>query len=230
MPLSVIIGGTRGLGLALAKAFSEAGQDVWVAGRTKPSGEVPGIRHIQCDLSDPVHATEAVATALVGKSIDYLIYNAGIWENVTPDKLTAIDVTNIISVNLTSLVSIISRLIPNISAGAGRRIFLIGSTCGLENEGSTTAAYTASKFGVRGAAHAFREFFRPMGISVTCVSPGSIATDIPYSGNPELALSTHNAQRIPVEDLVLLIEAICKMSVASCPKEIVLPAMGDTDV
>jgi short-subunit dehydrogenase len=60
----------------------------------------------------------------------------------------------------------LSDLFSNIAASGNGKVVLIGSTSGLENEGARLVVYTATKFAMRGAAHALRKLFRPVGVPV----------------------------------------------------------------
>ena len=107
---------------------------------------------------------------------------------------------------------------------------MIGSTSGLENEGSGLVATAASKFGVRGAVHALREICRDAGVAVTCLSPGTLATDFTLNDGVEPVLNRYGRTRIPVGDVVALTRAVLRLSPASCVKEIHMPALGDPEV
>ena len=78
-------------------------------------------------------------------------------------------------------------------------------------------AYSASKFGLRGVAHALREHLRHERIAVTVLNPGSIAW--------EATLSSEDL--IPPTDIVSLVRAVLEISGRTVVKEIDLPAMRD---
>jgi NAD(P)-dependent dehydrogenase (short-subunit alcohol dehydrogenase family) len=99
----------------------------------------------------------------------------------------------------------------------------------LENGDGSAVAYTAAKFGLRGACHALRQHFRKASIAVTCLSPGSIASDFRH-GRVADALQRYRRRRMPVEDIVAMIRCILDLSPASCVKEITMPALKDEDV
>ncbi|MES1151157.1 MAG: SDR family NAD(P)-dependent oxidoreductase, partial [Dongia sp.] len=103
------------------------------------------------------------------------------------------------------------------------------STSGLENGDGSAVAYTAAKFGLRGACQALRQHFRKSGIAVTCLSPGSIASEFRH-GRAVDALKKHRTRRMPVEDIVAMIRCILDLSPAACVKEIAMPALKDDDV
>ena len=81
---------------------------------------------------------------------------------------------DIITVNLTSAIICIQKLLTNLKQSDNAKIILIGSTSGLENSGSQAVAYAASKFGLRGLGHALRENLRKDSITVTCINPGEV--------------------------------------------------------
>jgi short-subunit dehydrogenase len=229
----VILGASRGLGAALAIGLPQSGDQVWVASRSRPAflDRSDGVerRWLDLDLASR-DAPERVAAAVGDNPIEVLIYNAGIWEASSFDSTSDDEILEIINVNLSTLLLVVKHLVPNLQRSENARAIFIGSTCGLENEGSSGAAYVASKFGVRGAAHALRELLRPSNVAVTCLSPGSMATDVDYDRGPEAALEIHGGRRMPVHDVVRLIDCILNLSAASCVKEVSMPALRDTDV
>src|SRR5215203_3355673 len=174
----VIVGASRGLGASLAAGLPKAGDEVWCISRTRPDvlDRPDSIRRtwVQCDLSDPVN-TGAVKKILMDTPVDLFIYNAAIWDKHTFSGLKDAEVVAIIHVNLTSLLISLRDLFPNIAASGNGKVVLIGSTSGLENEGARLVVYPATKFAMRGAAHALRKLFRPVGVPVTVISPGSMA-------------------------------------------------------
>ena len=225
----VLIGASRGLGAALAAEFSNSGDRTWLLSRTEPDApEHSDQTWIEADLADSAAAIGAVKTALAEQPIHAFIYNAGIWERDNFDKTAPEELQRILDVNLGTAIQMIRALEGNLRAGRGNLI-LVGSTCGLENEGANTVSYVASKFGLRGAAHALREHFRSHMVRVTCISPGSMATDIGL-GESQRALETHKNKRMPVDDMVALIRCVLSLSPATCVKEMFVPATLDRDV
>jgi short-subunit dehydrogenase len=81
----------------------------------------------------------------------------------------------IITVNQTSAITSIQKLLPNLKRGENAKIILIGSTAGLDNAGNSQVSYVSSKFGIRGVGSAIREHVRKYGIGVTVINPGEIA-------------------------------------------------------
>jgi NADP-dependent 3-hydroxy acid dehydrogenase YdfG len=125
-------------------------------------------------------------------------------------------------------VLIVRLLERNLRAGRGN-VGFIGPTWGLENSGTDRVASAASKFGLRGAAHALREYFRVAMVRVTCINPSWFSPDAPQNQDTK-ALDGRGARPIPVEDLVELVRCITSLSEATCIKELVITATTDPDV
>lgn len=224
----IIFGASRGLGAAFSLGVPQRGDTVWLVSRSRPADHTDGVERvwIQADLTAPVEAAPTIADALSDSPLDVLIYNAGIWETDAFDRSYNVETVDeretldIIAVNLTSAILCIQKLLPNLRQSQNGKVILIGSTSGLENTRSPEVAYSASKFGLRGFAHALRENLRLDRISVTCINPGDIAD----------AAAAYNATRIPVQDLIAVVKCIMSLSNATCIKEIDIPAMTDTNV
>jgi short-subunit dehydrogenase len=164
-----------------------------------------------------------------------LIYNVGIWESkgfrddYDFEKDDPAEIANIININVTSAITCIQKLLPNLKKSDNAKIFLIGSTAGLEHNDFTQVSFTASKFGLRGIGNSIREHVKKYGIGVTCINPGEIATQIPLEDGIEKVLSTYGGTQIPLQDLISLVKCVMNLSKASCVKEINMPAMLDTN-
>lgn len=232
----LIIGASRGLGLALSIGLAKAGDSLWLVSRSRPDSmdRQDGIirRWIQADLNIPQEAASAISSALAGQAVDVLIYNAGIWETgsfgggyrfETASPQMNIDVIN---VNLTAAVVCIQALLPNVKQASDAKIILIGSTSGLENTNCPEVAYTASKFGLRGVAHALRESLRNDGIAVTCINPGTFSY-IPFDDGLEAVIAATGNAVMPVHDLIAVIQCVMSLSKAACIKEIDMPSFAD---
>ena len=127
---------------------------------------------------------------------------------------------NVLEVNLIAPMLLTQALLPKLRASSNPKIVLIGSINGLENTAMPEVAYSASKFGLRGVAHALREHLRHERIAVTVVNPGSIAWEAASS----------REDLIPPADLVRLVRAVLETSGRTVVKEIDLPAMQDRQV
>jgi short-subunit dehydrogenase len=215
----LIYGASRGLGAALAAGLPGPGDHVWPVSRSQPKPAADGVVQtwIPADLSER-GAGAAVAAALNGARIDVAIYNAGIWERAAFSRAYDVSRTDddenerVLQVNLVSAVTSLNKLLPNLRQSSNAKVVLVGSINGLENTRFSEVAYSASKFGLRGVAHALREGWRKYKIGVTVLNPGSFPNDIPY------------------EDLIALVRCVINLSNRTCVKEIDVPAMDDPNV
>lgn len=229
----LVIGGSRGLGDAFSIGLPDMKDTVLLVSRSEPASlnRTDGVARqwIEADLASS-NAGEILAESIGDLPLDLLIYSAGIWEQKSFEEEPVENLQKIIAVNLTSAITSIHALLPNLKKARHAKIILIGSTSGLDNEGGSAVAYTASKFGLRGLAHCLREYLRKDGIAVTCINPGSMATDLSFDEGAEAAIKKHDGKRIPVHDIVSLVKTIAALSPASCVKELHVPALNDTDV
>jgi short-subunit dehydrogenase len=239
MTAIAIIGASRGLGDAYARGVPDPGDTVWLVSRSRPASmdRDDGVtRHwIEADVAD-TGAADRIAGALGERPLDVLLYNAGVWESkgFTPDyafeDVPEPETRNIVAVNLTGAITCIQRLLPNLRRATHAKIVLTGSTSGRDNSGDREVAYVASKFGLRGLAHALRENVRDDGIAVTLINPGWIAAEIPWDAGLARTLELSGGRQVPVHDLVALVRCVLALSPATCVKEIDVPAMADPGV
>ncbi|CEH28987.1 short-chain dehydrogenase [Aneurinibacillus migulanus] len=232
----IVFGASKGLGDALVKGLPEPGDNVWIVSRSRPDSLLinDGVYRswIQADLS-LLTASSEIADVLENETIDVLVYNVGIWEkegfqdhyDFEQDDPT--DIANLIQVNITSAITCIQKLLPHMKNSDNGKIFLIGSTAGLENTNHSQVSFVASKFGLRGIGNALREHVRKYSIGVTCINPGELAAEIPYEDGAEKAIDAYNGTRIPVQDIVSLVKCVANLSKVSCVKEIHIPAISD---
>ncbi len=230
----LIFGGSRGLCAAFSLSLPARGDRLWLVSRSLPDlGDRDGVHRawIEADLASP-GAAATVADAVGDAPLDVVIYNAGIWEEdafSSAYDFAAVgedETARIIAVNLTGAITGIRLLLPNLRRSGRGKIIMIGSTSGLDNSTGREVAYAASKFGLRGAAHALRENLRDDGIAVTCLNPGNIGTIIVEDGAVR-SRPHEDRTMIPPHDLVALVKCVIGLSNASCVKEIDVMAMTD---
>ncbi len=234
----IIFGASKGLGEAFVQGLPEQGDQVWVVSRTRPRilDVQDGIQKywIEADLAKS-DASHLIANALHNVRLDVLIYNVGIWESkgfrddYDFEQDDPAEIVNIININVTSAITCIQKLLPNLKQSDNAKIFLIGSTAGLEHNDFTQVSFAASKFGLRGIGNAIREHVKKYEIGVTCINPGEIATQIPLEDGVERVLTEHKGTQIPLQDMVSLVKCVMNLSKASCVKEINMPAMLDAN-
>lgn len=233
----IIFGASRGVGLGFSIGLPDVGDTLFLISRTRPSSldRVDQVSRIwiSADLSVPQVAATRVAETIGDRAIDFLFYNAGIWEKnafestYSFEQSTPDEMEQVIRVNLLSAILCTHRLLPNLKRSSNPRVVYMSSLSGLDNSGAPEVANTASKFGLRGVVHALRECLREHRIPVTSLNPGNIAAEIAYETGAEAAIQTYDSQQIPMQDLVLLLRCLRQLSRVSCVKEIDIPAMPD---
>lgn len=181
----VITGGSRGIGLATAKAFSARGDQVIItgrdAGRLRSAAEqsqlqrqVDPIAFNVRDSASVEHAFQQIASCY-GK-IDVLFNNAGVAHALAPVETLAPEVwREVIETNLTGTYLATRAALPLM--GAGSSIVNNLSIAALQPF-SGMSAYNAAKFGALGFTKALREELREKGIRVIALLPGATDTEI----------------------------------------------------
>lgn len=229
----LIVGGSAGLGHGISCGLPDEGDCVWLVSRRRPPSLLhgDGIRRIwiAADLSDPEQIPRIKAG--IGEApLHGLIFCAATWESdENIEKVDNAEVYRILAVNTSSFISITKSVGENLRAAGNAKVIVIGSTYGLDNGPGDRAAYAASKFGLRGAVNAFRTAFRRDKVAVTCISPGAMASEIDFDNGSDAARERTEVTRIPLADMIALIDTLMKMSPATCVKEVVIPAMTDLD-
>jgi short-subunit dehydrogenase len=229
----LILGASRGLGAALVEGLPRKGDQVFGLSRSEPAWHRRKSaiqRHwIEADLCE-LGAVQNARREIGKAPIDAMIHVAGIWDEASFEAMHDDEIAEILDVDLRAFLAFARGLAPNLRRADHAKIIAIGSTNGIDNGDMTAVAYSAAKFGLRGAAQALRQHFRKDGIAVTCLSPGSIASDVGYGAGPAAALKKHRSKRMPVADIVAMIRCILDLSPAACVKEITMPALKDEDI
>jgi len=161
----LVTGGTRGIGLALARALTARGADVAVCGRhaerlAEVGVELPAVTALKCDLSDPsslLAFVERLRSTFGAPTI--LVNNAGIQFNhpwSTTDPKDVVDrLTKEISVNLTSPLALTALLLGDLIGGKETAIVNVSSILALTPKRSAPV-YCATKAAIRSFSQALR--------------------------------------------------------------------------
>lgn len=170
----LLTGATGGIGRVLARRLTRAGADLTVTGRdAKALRELAdglGARWVPADLADPGEVAE-LADRCAGTSM--LVANAALPASGDLLDYTLEQVDRSLTVNLSSVVALTRLLAPAmVTAGRGHLAF-VGSMSG-KAATPFSSLYTASKFGLRGFAHAARIDLREAGVGVSLVQPGFV--------------------------------------------------------
>lgn len=190
MKTVLITGGSRGIGRALVIAFAKAGYRVAFtykssAAEAEALSDELGALAIRADS-----ASEAEILAAVDKTvktlgeIDVLINNAAISSFSLLTDLSLEEWNRTLNVNLTAPFIYSKAVIPSMVRRHSGRIINVSSMWGVVGS-SCEAHYSASKAGLIGLTKALAKELGPSGITVNCIAPGVIATDMNKALDPE---------------------------------------------
>jgi 3-oxoacyl-[acyl-carrier protein] reductase len=180
----LISGGSRGIGRAIVEAFAANGDNVAFLYRSRDEeaaqvAQATGAVAIRADVSHPMEARRAIteAEAALGGTIDVLVNNAAIsWIGQMQD-MTDEEWRNILDTNLSGAFYLSRGVVSGMVRNHYGRIVSIGSMWGKVGA-SCEVAYSATKAGIRGLTMAMAKELGPSGITVNCVEPGFIATEM----------------------------------------------------
>lgn len=231
----VITGASKGLGKAIAEAFTkdEQGHNFFLCARNAAELEATGndlqgrfpqnkIHTKTCDVSDKTALQQFVEWINShAEKVDILINNAGVY---LPGSAYGEDdgmLEKLMEVNLYSAYHLTRMILPGMIKSKSGHVFNICSIASIMSY-PNGGAYSISKFALYGFSKNLREEMKPHGIKVTHVLPGAAYTDS-WSG------SGVDPERImEAADVAQMIYAAAQLSPQACVEEIILrPQLGD---
>lgn len=172
----VLVGASRGIGAAAARHLApRVGRLVTVSRSPAAAGE-----WVAADVGTD-EGVARVAAAVGDAALDALLFLGGTWE---ADAFTEAyrfadsppsEIRDVIGVNLVAPILLAQTLAPALARAAKPRVVLMGALYAHGPVGPEVAN-TASKFGLEGAALALQVSLGPLGIGVTLINPGNVAT------------------------------------------------------
>jgi len=217
---AIITGGTKGIGLGIAKAMLAKGMKVAITGReAKSTEEVANSLGKDCigiaaDVRD-LDKQKSLVDQVLNKwgKLDVMIANAGIGHFAPIDEMTPQQWHDVIDINLTGVFNSTKASLNALKESKGYLI-TIASLAGT-NFFPKGAAYNASKFGLVGFTQAVMLDVRNAGIKVSTIMPGSVAT---YFNDHEP--SEADAWKIQPEDIGKLTIDLLTMHPRTLPSKI----------
>ena len=170
-----IIGGTSGIGLALASFYQQKGHRVGVCGRdlSKLSTELPFEKY-EADVIDKELLTSVIHQFINSSALSLLINCAG---SYAEDVVGEISYDQAVAMLQTNIIGAINSLEigRELMSNSGGQIVLLSSISGILDYHSSSL-YTKTKRSVLQIADAYRRALRPFGIHITTIAPGYVAT------------------------------------------------------
>jgi len=189
--VALVTGGSKGIGRAIAAGFAQAGADLFLCSRKEEhlkaaTGEIreqTGVRveYTAADMAvrNDVDRVAQAALERFGK-VDILVNNAGWNIPQAIDEIRDEDWDYVVTLNLNHVMALTRALVPQMKERRWGRVIHISSIMGL---GSTAKrnVYSATKTALIGLARASALDLGAFGITVNCIAPGPIATEMPMS-------------------------------------------------
>lgn len=230
MYTALITGGSRGIGAAAARAFARAGFRVAFLYRRDDAAaqavaRETGAEALRCDVSDPCRVRSACAEAerLLGH-IDALVNNAGIAQQKLLTDVTDEDWRRMLDVNLSGAFYVTRAVLPGMIRRRQGRIVNVSSIWG-QVGASCEAHYSAAKAGLIGLTRALAKEVGPSGVTVNCICPGVIQTDMLAGFTPQdldaLAQETPLCRLGTAEDVAHAILWLCREEAAFVTGQVV---------
>ncbi len=173
----MVTGGSRGIGLATARLFADAGHRVAVTSRSGAPDD-DRLLWVSCDQADSASVDAAYSTieAELGP-VEVLVANAGITRDQLVLRMADEDFAAVVDTNLTGAYRMAKRAArPMLRARWGRLIF-VSSVVGLLGSAGQVN-YAASKAGLVGMARSLARELGSRGITANVVAPGPVNTEM----------------------------------------------------
>jgi 3-oxoacyl-[acyl-carrier protein] reductase len=172
----LVTGGSRGIGLAVARAMMADGDRVAVTYRN--SGTPEGLFGVRCDVTDADDVERAFETVEAEQGpVEVLVANAGITRDTLLLRMDDDAWDAVIDTNLTGAFRVAKRAARGMLRAHGGRMIFISSVVGLSGSAGQ-ANYAASKSGLVGFARSIAREFGSRNITANVVAPGFVDTEL----------------------------------------------------
>jgi 3-oxoacyl-[acyl-carrier protein] reductase len=180
----LVTGGSRGIGLSVAQAFREAGDEVAITYR---GGEPPAdFLAVKCDVTEPETVDTAFAEIEEKQGpVEVLVANAGITRDTLLLRMSEDDWASVIETNLTGAFRVAKRAAKGMLRLRRGRIVFVSSVVGLFGSAGQVN-YAASKSGMVGMARSIARELGSRGITANVVAPGFVETALTADLSAEL--------------------------------------------
>ena len=203
---TLVTGGGRGIGLAIARRFVAAGARVAIADLDEDGAHAAaealgnGTIALRCDVRSTADVDAAVAAAIAEfGGLDGLVNNAGIEITKPIAELSDDEFTNLFDINVAGTFRCTKAAIPALVAAGGGAIVNLASVAGTAGA-PLLSAYCASKAAVIRFTETAAIELRGLGIRVNAVCPGIIATEM----GERLVAPIEGIAPMPFDELIKL--------------------------
>lgn len=204
---ALVTGGTRGIGLAIARRLIAGGASVTILGRNAERAaaaaqEIGAAGFAAADVTDRDALTEALRKAEAEQGrISILVNNAGQAESAPFLKTSPERFERMLSVNLMSIVNACHAVLPNMIEAREGRIVNVASTAGLKGY-RYVSAYVAAKHAVIGLTRSLALETAEAGVTVNAVCPGFADTDLVRESVARIREKTGREEADIIADMV----------------------------
>ena len=232
---ALITGGSRGIGAAVARRLRADGYRVAIGYHRSEekalalAEELEGLA-VRADVSEAEQVRKMVDTVLENFcQLDILVCSAGVaWQGLTQD-MTDREYRQVMAADLDGTFYCCRAVLPHMIRNRSGRIVTISSMWG-QVGASCEVAYSAAKAGVIGLTRALAKEVGPSGITVNCVAPGVIDTDMNRHLGPQtlsdLAEETPLGRLGTPGDVAAAVSFLCSEGGAFLTGQVISPNGG----
>lgn len=218
-PLIIITGASSGIGVGIAKQFSEAGFSLGLLARNLKAMEELCLPHTICIETDVTNVDafkKAVNTAQKKFGpVDCLINNAGVGYDGDFTSLSHVQHESMVQVNLLGVINGIEAVLPEMQARRSGTIINISSIAD-RNARPNLSTYAATKAAVKSLSESLRMANAKYGIRVCNVAPAKIKTPLLIKSN------LSDEQIISVDDIAKAIFWVYEQPKTVCIRDLVI--------
>ena len=229
----LVTGSSRGIGQAIALQLAQSGFDVTVHARSRQQEAEQVVQQIQAlgqeshvlmfDVNDRENVMQLLEQDVAEHGAFYgVVLNAGLTRDGAFPALTDDDWDDVISTSLDGFYNVLKPLVmPMIRLKKGGRIVTLSSVSGLMgNRGQVN--YSAAKAGLIGATKALALEFAKRKITVNCLAPGLIETEMVTEEVKEHALKMIPLQRMGhVDEVAKVVKFLCSDDASYITRQVI---------
>lgn len=206
--VSLISGGARGIGAAIAGIFAREGAKIVIGDVLEEEGrrtaaEITGsggdCHFVRLDVTSEADWEQAVGEAVTGfGKLDILVNNAGVSARGNVEETSVAEWTRTMDINIKGVFLGVKQAIPLMKANGGGSIINMSSGAGIAPQPGTSGAYAASKGAVRIFSKSTAIQYAQDNIRCNSVHPGPIETDMLLATRPDPSALALMMGRVPL--------------------------------